>query len=277
MPRRLWSAEEDAKLFALVEQYEICLAEKAIGLRSPKAYPVGQARQACRKRWFYSLDPKLRKGRWTKEEDEILLDAYQRLGPAWKEIALLIEGWTNDQCAKRYTEMLDPSVENRLRAWSQEEDQYLITKVKELGHKWSTISSGLQGRPPLTCQHRWEKLGKELASMPNKPGQDQDSSTKLSLVPSGSDSVSPGSNCSGNVYSTDNGPQDDAESHKNQLDGMDRTRGLEDIFLPQMFDVDDLTLWSMNNREENYTSVQDSTGISQDGYVPCLPRVLTGT
>jgi hypothetical protein len=41
--------------------------------------------QDCRKRWFHSLGPLLRKGRWTKE-DEILLVAYATLGPAWKGI-----------------------------------------------------------------------------------------------------------------------------------------------------------------------------------------------
>lgn len=40
----------------------------------------------CRKRWFHSLDPSLRKGRWTKDEDRIILDAYQQLGPSWKQI-----------------------------------------------------------------------------------------------------------------------------------------------------------------------------------------------
>ena len=48
--------------------------------------------QDCRKRWFYSLNPDLRKGRWAKEENELLLAAYQRLGPAWKNIGKLSPG-----------------------------------------------------------------------------------------------------------------------------------------------------------------------------------------
>lgn len=40
----------------------------------------------CRKRWLHSLDPSLRKGRWTSQEDEILLSAYARLGPLWNDI-----------------------------------------------------------------------------------------------------------------------------------------------------------------------------------------------
>lgn len=45
-----------------------------------------KCKKDCRKRWFHSLDPALRKGRWSKEEDELLLAAYKRLGPAWKDI-----------------------------------------------------------------------------------------------------------------------------------------------------------------------------------------------
>ncbi|GKZ27382.1 hypothetical protein AbraIFM66951_010510 [Aspergillus brasiliensis] len=84
MPRRLWSAEEDAKLIALVEQYGDKPGRESKWTEISKNLP-GRTNKNCRKRWFYSLDPKLRKGRWTKEEDVILLDAYQRLGPASKE------------------------------------------------------------------------------------------------------------------------------------------------------------------------------------------------
>lgn len=45
--------------------------------------------QDCRKRWLHSLDPSLRKGRWTSQEDEILLSAYARLGPLWNDIGKL--------------------------------------------------------------------------------------------------------------------------------------------------------------------------------------------
>lgn len=42
--------------------------------------------QDCRKRWFHSLDPSLRKGKWTEEEDRKLRQLYAELGPQWKEI-----------------------------------------------------------------------------------------------------------------------------------------------------------------------------------------------
>ena len=79
--------------------------------------------------------------------------------------ALLIKGRKDDQCAKRYNDILNPLAKDRLKNWSLEEDQYLTAKVNELGHRWATIAAGLPGRPPLTCRNRWRRLSKGLSSM----------------------------------------------------------------------------------------------------------------
>ncbi|KAJ5901069.1 hypothetical protein N7504_007062 [Penicillium tannophilum] len=165
--RRVWSKLEDEKLISLVEHLGDQRDKEGGNWNEISRHLPGRSNKDCRKRWFHSLDPALRKGRWSKEEDELLLAAYKRLGPAWKDIALLIEGRKDDQCAKRYNDILNPSVRDRLRNWSPEEDQYLAAKVQELGHKWAAISSGLPGRPPLTCRNRWRRLSKELSRMPD--------------------------------------------------------------------------------------------------------------
>ncbi|OJJ46808.1 hypothetical protein ASPZODRAFT_66795, partial [Penicilliopsis zonata CBS 506.65] len=161
MSRRLWTKAEDERLTALVEHFGDRRGRDGKWQEISKLLP-GRTNKDCRKRWFHSLDPALRKGRWTKEEDELLLAAHQRLGPAWKDIALLIKGRKDDQCAKRYNEILNPSAKNRLRHWSAEEDAYLTAKVGELGHKWALIAAGLEGRPPLTCRNRWRRLSTKM-------------------------------------------------------------------------------------------------------------------
>ncbi|KAJ5635582.1 uncharacterized protein N7484_008895 [Penicillium longicatenatum] len=159
--RRIWSKLEDERLISLVQHLSDQGKEGGSWNEISRHLP-GRSNKDCRKRWFHSLDPALRKGRWSKEEDELLLAAHKRLGPAWKEIALLIDGRKDDQCAKRYNDILNPSVRDRLRNWTPEEDQYLAAKVQELGHKWAAISAGLPGRPPLTCRNRWRRLSKDL-------------------------------------------------------------------------------------------------------------------
>ncbi|KAJ5352911.1 hypothetical protein N7452_001885 [Penicillium brevicompactum] len=104
MSRRVWSKREDEELTALVQKFGDRRGKDGNWAEISKRLPgrtnkVPLRKQSdeknrmaelcekdCRKRWFHSLDPTLRKGRWTKEEDEILLAAHQRLGPAWKEI-----------------------------------------------------------------------------------------------------------------------------------------------------------------------------------------------
>lgn len=111
-----------------------------------------------RKRWSGSLDPNVKKGRWTKEEDELLLKSYEKHGPHWLSVSMEIAGRTEDQCAKRYVEVLGPSSKGRLRDWSQEEDLLLISKVKKYGTKWRRISNEMEFRPSLTCRNRWRKI-----------------------------------------------------------------------------------------------------------------------
>lgn len=119
------------------------------GLRKPKD---------LRKRWTASLDPNLKKGKWAPDEDVILLKAYEKHGPHWLSVAEEISGRTEDQCAKRYIEILGPSSEGRLRKWTLEEDLSLVSKVKMYGTKWRRISSELVSRPSLTCRNRWRKI-----------------------------------------------------------------------------------------------------------------------
>ncbi|CCD25326.1 Bas1p NDAI_0E05090 [Naumovozyma dairenensis CBS 421] len=111
-----------------------------------------------RKRWSGSLDPNLKKGKWTPEEDELLIKAYSKHGSHWLSVSMEIPGRTEDQCAKRYIEVLGPSSEGRLRDWTNEEDLSLISKVKKYGTKWRKISSEMEFRPSLTCRNRWRKI-----------------------------------------------------------------------------------------------------------------------
>ncbi|KAJ5653598.1 hypothetical protein N7490_000601 [Penicillium lividum] len=193
--RRVWSRLEDEKLLSLVQNLNDQRGKEGGNWSEISRHLPGRSNKDCRKRWFHSLDPALRKGRWSKEEDELLLAAYKRLGPAWKDIALLIEGRKDDQCAKRYNDILNPSARDRLKNWSAEEDQYLAAKVQELGHKWAAISAGLPGRPPLTCRNRWRRLSKELsrsdsASTRNDPHLTATPSATLSPTASRSNSIS---------------------------------------------------------------------------------------
>ncbi|KAK6871674.1 Myb-like DNA-binding protein BAS1 [Candida tropicalis] len=160
--RKPWTKEEDSKLVELVQadyKHPIDLDQVDWDSISEKISPDGSRKgKDCRKRWTNSLDPSLRKGKWTKEEDEALIEAYKKHGASWLKVSSEISGRTDDQCAKRYMEVLDPSTKNRLEPWSMEEDLLLIQLIKKYGTKWRTICNSFDSRPALTCRNRWRKL-----------------------------------------------------------------------------------------------------------------------
>lgn len=162
--RKPWTRQEDEVLMLLMAQesphaHQVdpdsvqwdVLAEKLSpdGLRKPKD---------LRKRWCNSLDPGLKRGRWTKDEDDMLIAAHRAHDANWQRVAKDIPGRTDDQCAKRYLEVLDPQTKDRLRPWSRDEDLRLIRQVKDHGTKWRTVCLELKGRPSLTCRNRWRKI-----------------------------------------------------------------------------------------------------------------------
>ncbi|ODQ62337.1 hypothetical protein WICANDRAFT_76508 [Wickerhamomyces anomalus NRRL Y-366-8] len=176
--RKPWTKEEDRRLSELVHGKLIELGyEEGIKSLNHNSWDVNQTQlpqeidweeigeklqtrkpKDCRKRWTNSLDPNLKKGKWTAQEDEKLLASYKIHGSSWQKISLDIPGRTDDQCAKRYIEVLDPNTKDRLRPWNLEEDLELIKKVKLYGTKWRTISLEMKSRPSLTCRNRWRKI-----------------------------------------------------------------------------------------------------------------------
>ncbi|CAG8628972.1 3707_t:CDS:2, partial [Paraglomus brasilianum] len=154
--RSRWTPEEDNLLRLTVTIFgdrPECWAKIA-------AFIPERSNKDCRKRWFHSLDPTLRKGPWTTEEDEILRKNVERYPNSWSKIAKSIPGRTDDQCAKRWRESLDPMIDRR--EWSSEEDKLLIEKYELFGGQWQEISKYFPGRPGLHCRNRWRKLQRRL-------------------------------------------------------------------------------------------------------------------
>ncbi|KAL1503688.1 hypothetical protein AB1Y20_012161 [Prymnesium parvum] len=125
--RRGWSAEEDLKIAALVEEH---------GTRSwstiASNLPSRTGKQ-CRERWHNHLDPIINKGEWTLEEDLKLIEAHDLLGNKWAEIAKVLTGRTDNQIKNRWNSALRRELRKLNRLANKQRDAvcYAITTATQ--------------------------------------------------------------------------------------------------------------------------------------------------
>lgn len=93
----------------------------------------------CQNRYLRSLDPTLKRGPWTPEEDEHLRRAAAVFGHSWVDVAAFVEGRNNEQCRERYQEYLNPSLTKG--KWTDDQDTALLKAVEQVGEgKWKEVS-----------------------------------------------------------------------------------------------------------------------------------------
>jgi Myb-like DNA-binding domain len=99
----------------------------------------------CQNRYFRSLDPDLKKGAWSPEEDARLRLSIGLYGHSWVDIATVMPGRSNEQCRDRWSERLNPNVAKG--KWTEEEDTKLLAVIEDLTDSgnfgWKQVSERL--------------------------------------------------------------------------------------------------------------------------------------
>ena len=90
-----WKKEEDQDILKLVHKYGKAWSKisKMLNTRNGKQ---------IRDRFINVLDPEIRKGKFTEEEDQKLVDLFQKFGPKWATISKFYPNRTADMIKNRF-------------------------------------------------------------------------------------------------------------------------------------------------------------------------------
>jgi hypothetical protein len=91
---------------------------------------------------------------WCPDEDARLVSLIgNSTSPVWDEIAGGMSERTARQCRERWFNYLNPAI--RTAPWTEEEDNCLIAKVNERGHKWVAMTAFFNQRSESDIKNRW--------------------------------------------------------------------------------------------------------------------------
>jgi len=92
----MWTEEEDEKLRKLVDVHGC----KKWSLIASKMQT--KASKQCRRRWQNYLNATVKKGSWSLEEDNVLIQGHKIHGNKWTEIAKMVQGRTDNAVKNRF-------------------------------------------------------------------------------------------------------------------------------------------------------------------------------
>ncbi|KAK4255430.1 hypothetical protein QN277_008433 [Acacia crassicarpa] len=92
LKRGVWSKEEDEMLRAYVERYG-----HSNWRQLPKHAGLSRCGKSCRLRWLNYLRPGVKRGSYTQEEDQLIINLHQQLGNKWSSIAKRLPGRSDNE------------------------------------------------------------------------------------------------------------------------------------------------------------------------------------
>jgi len=150
-PRKFqrWSNTEDDMLRLAVKSG----GAKPIWKNISNAYFAGTRTPVqCKSRWIKALQPGLKIGDWTVEEDATIIGLHGD-GMKWSQIAEHLPGRLGEHIRDRYINFLDPDLVKT--PWTEAEDKIIFEQQIKVGNKWTKIAAMLPGRSENAVKNRW--------------------------------------------------------------------------------------------------------------------------
>uniref|UniRef100_A0A087XX84 Small nuclear RNA activating complex, polypeptide 4 n=1 Tax=Poecilia formosa TaxID=48698 RepID=A0A087XX84_POEFO len=171
LKRSSWTAEEDEQLRELVQKMRI---GNFIPYTQISYFMEGRDPTQLVYRWNQVLDPSLKRGSWTKQEDRLLLQAVARHGEkCWWKVRLEVPGRTDGACRDRYLDCLKKNIKKR--PFERHEVELLEQLVKKHGvARWAKIAAEIPHRIDAQCLREWRKLVREPAQDRRKMKEEEE-------------------------------------------------------------------------------------------------------
>ncbi|XP_069871160.1 snRNA-activating protein complex subunit 4 isoform X2 [Dipodomys merriami] len=233
LKRKEWTEEEDHMLTQLVQEMRV---GDHIPYRRIVYYMEGRDSMQLIYRWTKSLDPSLKKGFWTPEEDAKLLQAVAKYGEQdWFKIREEVPGRSDAQCRDRYLRRLHFSLKKG--RWNAKEEEQLIELIEKygVGH-WAKIASELPHRSGSQCLSKWKIMVGRNQSLPRRRRR----RPRRRVRWSSSSSSDGGSEDSADASSSSSSSSSSSESSEAELE---EPQGQARVLLPPQYTVPDLDLW----------------------------------
>lgn len=131
----LWSPEEDEKLFNHITKYgHGCWSSV------PKQAGLQRCGKSCRLRWINYLRPDLKRGTFSEQEENLIIELHAVLGNRWSQIAAQLPGRTDNEIKNLW----NSSIKKKLRQRG----------IDPATHKPLSETENQESRPPTDTDNK---------------------------------------------------------------------------------------------------------------------------
>lgn len=160
---RKWTAYEDRQLLRAVKLHS---TGGNINWNKIRGYFINRDRKSICRRYLNVLNPNIKKGSFSREEDCVLLAAVEEYGENFACIPMsLFPNRSRSQVKNRWHNTI--KYQNVHQAWTIEDDEKLIEYVKQNGTgKWAELAKVMKTHTRTSCRTRYSVIEKFFAKNP---------------------------------------------------------------------------------------------------------------